>query len=113
MSPHEAMLLIEAEVAHIWMVRTFVKHSPEAEAHPDVMEIARAGFDFALALEKFHADAAAYVQMARRKLPKLKKAAEDFTTLAPQVSDHTNFRQAVASMSASVRRLEEILAAVK
>ena len=112
MTTQEAMALIQAEVAHVWMVRTFVKHSPEAEQHPEVMEIARAGFDYALALEKFRAvsDAEAYVAMARRKLPKLKRAADEFTTLAPGVSDHTNYRQAVASMNASVRRLEEIFA---
>ncbi|MDP6505005.1 MAG: hypothetical protein QF886_15400, partial [Planctomycetota bacterium] len=51
LSPEEAMERINGLLAHIWMVRTFLKHSDEFEEDMDLLAIPRALFDYARALE--------------------------------------------------------------
>lgn len=99
-------------MAHAWMVRTFVKHSTEVEDFPELMEIVRTVFDTARALETRSDDPQGYLHMLRKKIGKLRKAAEEFRVQSPLASDHTNFKQAVVSMDACVAELEEVLAAV-
>src|SRR5262245_26527289 len=111
MSPADAMTRCDAILAHAWMVRTFVKHSPEVENFPELMEIVRSVFDTARALETRAGDPPAYLAMLRKKIGKLRKAAEKFRHDAPLASDHTNFKQAVISMDACVRELDAILQA--
>src|SRR5262245_23704267 len=84
-------------MAHAWMVRTFVKHSPEVEDFPELMEIARAVFDTSRALETRVDDPAGYLNMLRKKIGKLRMATEKFRDDAPKASGHTNFKQAVSS----------------
>jgi len=108
----EALARCQAIMAHAWMVRTFVKHSPEVETFPELMEIVRNVFDLSRALETRAGDPPAYMQMLKKKIGKLRKAAEKFRHDAPLASAHTNFEQAVRSMDACVAALEEILAAV-
>jgi hypothetical protein len=98
-------------MAHAWMVRTFVKHSPEAESFPELMGIARAVFDAARALETRAGDEEGYARMLGKKIGSLRKAAAQFAHDAPMASDHTNFRMAVRSMEACVRGLEAAMAA--
>jgi hypothetical protein len=97
-------------LAHAWMVRTVVKHSPEVEDFPEVMGIVRNVFDLCRAVESRVSDPPAYVHQLRKKLSKLKAAAAQFAQDAPVASDHTNFRQAVISMDGCVRELEGIVA---
>ena len=92
------------------MVRTFVKHAPEAEDFPELMEIARCIFDTSRALEAHVADPAVYLQTLRKKIGKLRQAAEKFRRDAPLASTHTNFQQAVISTDACVADLEAVLA---
>lgn len=99
----------ESIMAHAWMVRTFVKHAPEVEAFPELMEIARVIFDVSRALETRVDDPAGYLHLLKKKIGKLRKAADQFRRDAPLASDHTNFRQAVVSIDASVHELETIL----
>lgn len=96
-------------LAHAWMVRTFIKHSPEVEEFPELMGIVRNVFDLCRAVESRVSDPAAYMHQLRKKLSKLKAAAAQFTIDAPIASDHTNFQQAVVSMNGCVRELESIL----
>ena len=97
-------------MAHAWMVRTFVKHSEEAEDFPELMHLVRAVFDTSRALETRVGDPAAYFHMLRKKLGKLRQAAEKFRADAAEASLHTNFQQAVVSMDACVEELEALLA---
>jgi len=97
-------------MAHAWMVRTFVKHAPEAESFPELMLLPRAVFDAARALETRADDGPGYARMLRKKLGSLKAAAARFAQDAPLASDHTNFKMAVRSMNACVRALEAALA---
>ncbi|MFM7162307.1 MAG: hypothetical protein ACKO3P_18285, partial [Planctomycetaceae bacterium] len=52
----EGVARCQAILAHAWMVRTFVKHSPEAEEFPELLELPRAVFDLSRALETRVAD---------------------------------------------------------
>lgn len=97
-------------LAHAWMVRTFVKHSPEVEDFPELMEVARTVFDVSRALEAKVSDPLAYLQVLKKKIGKLRQAAEQFRHDAPLASSHTNFQQAVISIEGCVAELEAILA---
>jgi len=97
--------------AHAWMVRTFVKHSEEAEDFPEIMGIARAVFDGAMALESRVDDPQAYFRMLEKKLPKLRAAADQFREDAPMASLHTNFQQAVISTDACIDEWTRLLEA--
>lgn len=96
--------------AHAWMVRTFIKHSDEAEDFPEILNITRVVFDAAVATESRMNDPAGYFRMLEKKLGKLRQAAAQFRTDAPSVSAHTNFQQAVISMDACVEEWERLLA---
>jgi hypothetical protein len=111
LSSEQSVARCQTIMAHAWMVRTFVKHSPEAEDFPELMEIVRTVFDLSRALETRLSDPAAYLHMLRKKIGKLRKAAAEFRDDAPRASGHTNFQQAVLSIDACVAELEAILAA--
>jgi len=112
LSPEQAVARSQTIMAHAWMVRTFVKHSPEVEDFPELMDLVRTVFDLSRALETRVSDPAAYLHMLRKKIGKLRAAAAKFRIDAPHASGHTNFRQAVLSIDACVAELEELLAAV-
>ena len=96
-------------MSHAWMVRTFVKHSEEAEDYPELMEIVRMVFDASRALETRVSDPPAYLKMLWKKISKLKAATEQFAVDAPRISMHTNFALAVRSMQICIKDLEELL----
>jgi cob(I)alamin adenosyltransferase len=114
MDLHEAMQLIDAQLSHVWMVRTFLKHSDEGQDDEDLQEIYRELYDYMLALGgRFAAgDAAGYVKQAHKKFSRLKGAAETFTRLQPEISEHTNFKMAVQSLNVAVNEIGRILTAV-
>ena len=109
-NPREIVDRCQKIMAHAWMVRTFVKHSDEVDEFPELMNVVRTVFDTSRALETKVEDPPAYLHMLRKKIGKLRKAAEQFRIDAPVASTHTNFQQAVISMEACVERLEELLA---
>jgi hypothetical protein len=111
LTPTEAMERINTIVAHAWMVRTFLKHAPEFEDDVERMEIPRTIFDFARAVETRYTerDADGYLKMVRKKLGKLRAAAERFAADQPDISNHTNFQQSALSLSGCVRAIHEVL----
>ena len=74
-TPAHLMAEIDGQLAHLWMVRTFLKHAEETEEDDELQEVARALYDYMLALGQSldAGDAAAYLKMAKKKLSKLKK----------------------------------------
>ena len=108
-SQQEIVAECQSVLAHAWMVRTFIKHCEEAEDFPELMNIARAVFDTARALETRATDPPAYLHMLRKKIAKLRQAADQFREDAARASTHMNFQQAVISMNACVCRLEQLL----
>jgi len=111
MEPATAMQRIENLLSHVWMVRTFVKHSDEAEDDDELAEIHRTLYDCMLALggPSQSGDVAAYLKQARKKWSKLKKATEAFQELQPEVSGHMNFQMAAKSLAAAVEEIGKIL----
>ena len=111
MTAQEAMQRIDALVTHVWMVRTFIKHSEEVEDDPELSEIQRTLYDYMLALgSAWQAqDGEAYVKQARKKFNKLKRAMEEFAEIQPEVSTHMNFKMAVASLRLAVEEIGTVL----
>ncbi|NNJ26854.1 amidohydrolase [Alienimonas chondri] len=96
-------------LAHLWMVRTFVKHSEEAEEYEDLLELPRVAFDVARAVETRLDDVPALRRMLAKKVPKLRRAVDEFRVNAAAASTHTNWQQAVVSLDAVVAGLAALL----
>ena len=111
MPPHELMLAVDAQLAHVWMVRAFLKHSDEGQEDDELAEVHRELYDYMLALggPLKEGNPEEYLKLARKKLGKLKKAAEKFALIQPQVSTHTNFQMAVASLRTAVGEVVKLL----
>lgn len=111
MTPDHLMQAIDTQLAHVWMVRAFLKHSDEAAEDDELAEVHRELYDYMLALggPLKENDSAEYLRMARKKLGRLKKARESFAAIQPEISQHTNFQMAVLSLTAAVSRVVELL----
>jgi hypothetical protein len=111
MTPTDVMRRIDALLSHVWMVRTFVKHSEEAEDDEELMEIVRTLYDYSLSLgPAWNAqDADQYLKLARKKFAKLQMATADFARMQPEVSVHTNFKMAVTSLQTAVDDVGRLL----
>ena len=105
------MRLIDTQLAHVWMVRAFLKHSDEASEDDELAEVHRELYDYMLALggplEEGNADE--YLKLARKKLAKLRRATEQFVRIQPEISQHTNFIMAAASLRAAVAETARLL----
>lgn len=105
------MQQIDTQLAHVWMVRAFLKHSDEAQEDDELAEVHRELYDFMLALggPLQAGDEEEYLKLARKKLGKLQRATRQFAELQPEVSGHTNFKMAVASLQAAVGEVERLM----
>ena len=107
---------IDTEIAHVWMVRTFLKHADEAEDDEDLRDIVRDLYDFILAVGPLSdvdpndaGQPAKYLKMAKKKLKKLRLACELYEEIQPEVSGHTNFVMAARSLRTAVDRICQIV----
>ena len=109
------MQRIETQLAHVWMVRTFLKHSEEGSEDEELQEIFRTLYDYHLAIGAAwkDQDADAYLKLARKKFSKLRAASEEFARVQPEVSAHTNFQMAAHSLTAATAEISRILDAVQ
>lgn len=103
--------LIDEILSHVWMVRTFLKHSEEAEEDDELLEVHRGLYDYMLALGQplKDGDDAKYLKMAKKKLKRLKQANELFQEIQPEISSHTNFQMAAHSLKIAVARVVDII----
>ena len=110
-TPEKVMQGIETQLAHVWMVRTFIKHSEEAAEDDELVEVHRALYDFMLSLggPAQSNDAEGYLKQARKKFSKLRRAKELFVEIQPEIAGHTNFQMAAKSLSAAVDKIGQIL----
>src|SRR5262245_31713198 len=115
MTPDEAADRLNSVLAHLWMIRTFLKHAEEIQEDAELMEVPRTLFDSIRAAEpaRERGDIPEFLHRLRGKLPKIRRVAELFAREHKRVSDHTNYQMAAASLNGCVRRMEEILAAVR
>ena len=113
MSEVELMEAVDRQLCHVWMVRAFLKHSEEAAEDEELAEVHRELYDFMLALggPLKEQNAEEYLRLARKKLGKLKRATEKFAEIQPEISQHTNFFMAVASLKAAVGEVGRLLEA--
>ena len=102
---------IDDQLAHLWMVRTFIKHSDEAVDDEELRDIARELYDYILAVApaKKAEDDDGYLKMAKKKYAKLKAAATLYVEIQAEVSSHTNFEMAAKSLSLVVERIGQLL----
>jgi hypothetical protein len=115
MTPTEAIERLQGVLAHLWMVRTFLKHADEIQDDEELLDVPRTLFDYVRAAEPAaqRGDTKEYLHRLRGKLPKLRRAAELLQREYRRVSAHTNFEMAALSLTACVRQIEEILARVR
>ncbi len=106
------MQAIDAQLAHVWMVRAFLKHSDESQTDEELAEVHRDLYDYMLALGAAlkAGDAETYLKLATKKFSRLRKAAKTFAEIQPEVSSHTNFQMAVLSLSRAVSELGGLIA---
>ena len=106
------MQRIDALLSHVWMVRTFLKHSEEVEDDEELCEVHRILYDTMLALGESwkQQDSGAYLKMANKKFSKLRKTCDLFTEIQPEVSAHTNFQMAARSLVVAVEEIGRLLA---
>ena len=111
MEPVQTMRSIDTLLSHVWMVRAFLKHCEEAEEDEELRDVHRALYDYMLALGNAwkQQEAEAYLKQARKKLRRLKEAAELFAEVQPEVSTHTNFQMARQSLEVAVRQIIDLL----
>jgi len=102
---------IDTEIAHVWMIRTFLKHADESEDDEDLRSVVRDLYDFILAVGPLNEveDPAVYMKMAKKKLSKLRRATELYEEIQPEVSGHTNFAMAARSLRTAVDRIAAII----
>jgi hypothetical protein len=115
MSPTEAVERLNVLLAHLWMVRTYLKHADEVVNDEELVEIPRLLYDSIRAVEPAYlkGDTATYLRRLKGKLPKLRKGAEMFAREYKRVSAHTNFEMAAMSFSGAVRQMEEVFARIQ
>ena len=111
MTAESLMHQIDRLLSHVWMVRTFLKHSEEAEEDDELREVHRGLYDYMLALGGAlrAQDSQQYLRQARKKLPKLRRVVSLYVEIQPEVSSHTNFVMAVQSLTAAVDEISVLL----
>ena len=102
---------IDSLLSHVWMIRAFLKHCEEAEEDDELREVQRTLYDYMLALggPLRDGDHAKYLKQAKKKLKKLKNANELFQEIQPEISSHTNFQMAAASLKISVEQIDQLI----
>lgn len=115
MSPEDAVERLQGVFAHLWMVRTFLKHAEEIQDDEALLEVPRTIFDYVRATEPAYQrrDFKDYLLRAGGKLSKLRRVATLFEQEHRRVSDHTNYQMAALSLTTCVRQVETILDEVK
>lgn len=108
----ELVRQIDSSLSHVWMVRTFLKHSEEAEEDDELCEVHRALYDYMLALGPSlrSGEHDKYLKQAKKKLSKLIAAKDLFLEIQPEISSHTNFQMAAQSLQLAVDKVERLLA---
>ncbi len=93
------------------MVRTFLKHSEEAEEDDELNEVHRTLYDYMLALggPLNAGDHQKYLKQAQKKLKKLNAGTELFLKIQPEISSHTNFQMAAQSLKTAVNQVTALL----
>jgi hypothetical protein len=114
MTQEEAVARLEVVLAHLWMVRTFLKHAEEIQDDEELLEVPRTLFDSIRAVEpaRERGDWQDYLRRLQGKLAKIRRIANLYQSEYPRVSDHTNYEMAAKSLTGSIRQMEEVFASL-
>ena len=115
MTSSEAVERLNFVLAHLWMIRTFLKHADEIQEDEELLDVHRLLYDSIRAVEPAfqRGDTAEYLRRLKGKLGKLKRSSEFFAREFKRASSHTNFEMASQSFAGSVRQMEEIFASIR
>ena len=110
-STQQTFRRLEDLFAHVWMVRTFIKHAEETEEDDDLKGVQRELYDVMHSLGPFvdANDAEGFLKQTRRKLKKLRDAAALFIEVQPEISDHTSFRMAARSLKSAIDEIAQLV----
>lgn len=108
----EKVARLEKLLAHLWMVRAFLKHCDEAEDDEDICDIQRELYDYihAVGVHVEQGQPTEALRFAKKKLRRLREATQLFNEIQEEVSTHTNFRMARRSLTAVFDSIESLLA---
>jgi cob(I)alamin adenosyltransferase len=111
MTDAEKVARLDQLVSHLWMVRTFLKHSEEAAEDDELAEVYRDLYDFMLAIggPSSENDHAACLKIARKKFKRITAARDLFLEIQPHISTHTNFRMTAMSLDTAVEEIRQLL----
>lgn len=111
MNDLQRMQAIDEQLSHVWMVRTFLKHSDEAAEDEELASVHRDLYDYMLALGPSldAMDATRYLRLAKKKLRRLLAACELYHEIQPEISGHTNFIMAGRSLRLAVTQIQHRL----
>lgn len=114
MTSREAVDRLNFVLAHLWMIRNFLKHADEVQEDEELLDVHRLIYDSIRAVEPAaqRGDTAEFLRRLKGKLPKLRRSADFFAREYKRVSTHTNFEMASLSFTGAVRLLEEIFASI-
>ncbi len=107
----QTMQELDALFSHVWMVRTFLKHSEESAEDEELAQVHRELYDAMHALGAAYAsgDSAGYIRQAKKKRTKLKSATDLLVEIQPEISTHMNFQMAVRSLKHAMDKIEAVL----
>ena len=102
-------------LAHLWMIRTFLKHADDIQGDDDLVDVPRTLYDAIRAVEPAREarDVAKFLDRLEAKMGKLDRAAETFAEHYRRASAHTNFEMCALSLSGCVRHMNEVFAALR
>ncbi len=114
MTLKEAVERLNYVLAHLWMIRNFLKHADEVQEDEEMLDVHRLLYDSIRAVEPAYqrGDTAEYLRRLKGKLGKLRRSAEFFAREFKRCSPHTNFEMASLSFTGAVKQMEEIFAVV-
>jgi hypothetical protein len=114
MNPNEAVERLNFVLAHLWMIRNFLKHADEIQEDEELLDVHRLLYDSIRAVEPAfqRGDNVEFLRRLKGKLGKLKRSAEFFAREFKRASSHTNFEMASHSFTGAVRQMEDIFAAI-
>jgi hypothetical protein len=112
LEPRDAVAQIEPLLAHLWMVRTFLKHAEEIQDSLEMLEVPRNLFDVIRATEPAlqSGDHGRYIHKLRGKMVRLREARDFLSAQYSVYSDHTNYQMAARSLDAATKAIEAVLA---
>jgi hypothetical protein len=115
MTPQQAVERLNFILAHLWMIRNFLKHADEVQEDEELLDVHRLLYDSIRAVEPAHqrGDTAEYLRRLKGKLGKLRRAAEFFAREFKRVSTHTNFEMASLSFAGAILAMEDIFATLQ